>query len=51
MSAARNIESLPPAEVSKANRWFEIASLDYFWARRRFRVLPDFCDGLLSDAT
>ena len=36
---ARAIEYLsPPAAVSMADRWFEIASLDHFWVRRRFEV-------------
>jgi hypothetical protein len=36
----RHIEYLSaPAEVSMADRWFEIASIDHFWVRRRFDVL------------
>lgn len=29
----------PPAVVSMADHWFEIASIDHFWIQRRFRVL------------
>src|SRR5208282_3627094 len=36
----REIEYLSrPAEVSMADRWFEIASIDHFWVLRRFEVL------------
>jgi len=36
----KTIEYLsPPAAVSMADQWFEIASIDHFWIRRRFRVL------------
>jgi 2-polyprenyl-3-methyl-5-hydroxy-6-metoxy-1,4-benzoquinol methylase len=38
--ANRAIEYLsPPALVRMADHWFEIASLDHFWVRRRFAVL------------
>jgi SAM-dependent methyltransferase len=33
-----------------SDRWFEVASLDHFWVRRRFRVLQQLCGGLLSEA-
>lgn len=29
----------PPAPVSMAQHWFEIASVEHFWVRRRFAVL------------
>jgi|SRR5690348_2752227 2-polyprenyl-3-methyl-5-hydroxy-6-metoxy-1,4-benzoquinol methylase len=29
----------PPAPVSMAQHWFDIASVDHFWVRRRFAVL------------
>jgi SAM-dependent methyltransferase len=36
----KTIEYLsPPARVSMADQWFEVASIDHFWIRRRFRVL------------
>lgn len=39
MSAARDIEYLsPPSQVSMADRWFEVASVDHFWIVRRFEV-------------
>jgi hypothetical protein len=38
----RQIEFLsPPAPVSMAEHWFEIASVDHFWVRRRFEVLQN----------
>jgi len=38
--SANHIEYLSPAaQVSMADQWFEIASLDHFWVRRRFEVL------------
>lgn len=33
-----------------ADSWFEIASLDHFWIRRRFEVLQQLAGGLLSNA-
>jgi SAM-dependent methyltransferase len=39
-----------PAEVSMADRWFEIASMDHFWVRRRFDVLQHLCGGLIPGA-
>jgi SAM-dependent methyltransferase len=39
MNSTRTITYLsPPAEVSMADRWFEVASIDHFWIRRRFEV-------------
>lgn len=36
----RKIEYLsPPASVSMADRWFEVASPDHFWVRRRFEIV------------
>jgi SAM-dependent methyltransferase len=50
-SKAREIEYLsPPAQVSMADRWFEIASPDHFWVRRRFKVLRRLCAGLIGNA-
>jgi SAM-dependent methyltransferase len=47
----RTIEYLSrPAEVSMADRWFEIASLDHFWVRRRFAVLQKLTPGLFAAA-
>ena len=40
MTSAREITYLSaPADVSMADHWFEIASIDHFWIRRRFKVL------------
>jgi 2-polyprenyl-3-methyl-5-hydroxy-6-metoxy-1,4-benzoquinol methylase len=50
-SATRNIEYLSPAaEVSMADSWFEIASIDHFWIRRRFEVLQQLAGGSISSA-
>jgi 2-polyprenyl-3-methyl-5-hydroxy-6-metoxy-1,4-benzoquinol methylase len=50
-SPPRKIEYLStPAEVSMADRWFEIASGDHFWVRRRFEVLQGLAAGIISDA-
>jgi SAM-dependent methyltransferase len=47
----RKIEYLSsPAEVRMADRWFEIATVDHFWIRRRFTVLQELADGLIRDA-
>jgi 2-polyprenyl-3-methyl-5-hydroxy-6-metoxy-1,4-benzoquinol methylase len=47
----RKIEFLSPAaEVSMADRWFDVASIDHFWIRRRFKVLQALCGGLISGA-
>jgi SAM-dependent methyltransferase len=51
MNSPRTITYLsPPAEVSMADRWFEIASIDHFWIRRRFDVLRRLAGGLISNA-
>jgi hypothetical protein len=47
----RKIEYLsPPAEVSMADRWFEIASIEHFWVRRRFDVLQRLAGDLIASA-
>lgn len=39
-TAENRVEYLSPAaKVSMADQWFEIASTDHFWVRRRFSVL------------
>lgn len=49
--SARKVEYLSsPAEVSMADRWFEIASVDHFWVRRRFDVLQKLAGDLISTA-
>jgi SAM-dependent methyltransferase len=51
MIAAREIKYLSaPAEVSMADRWYEIASVDHFWIRRRFNVLQRLEGDVLSRA-
>jgi SAM-dependent methyltransferase len=51
MTTKRNIIYLsPPAEVSMGNRWFEIASDDHFWIRRRFHVLQRLAGDLIANA-
>jgi 2-polyprenyl-3-methyl-5-hydroxy-6-metoxy-1,4-benzoquinol methylase len=50
-AAERKIEYLSrPAEVSMGDRWFEIASIDHFWVRRRFAVLQRLAGAELSGA-
>ena len=50
-SSLRNIEYLsPPAGVSMADRWFQIAALDHFWVRRRFQVFQRLAGGLIPAA-
>jgi SAM-dependent methyltransferase len=51
MTSGREITYLSaPAEVSMGNRWFEIASVDHFWIRRRFEVLRRLAGNLISNA-
>jgi SAM-dependent methyltransferase len=40
----------PPAQVSMAEHWFEIAPLDHFWVRRRFEVFQRLAGGLVAGA-
>jgi SAM-dependent methyltransferase len=39
-----------PAEVSMADRWFEVASVEHFWIRRRFDILRRVAGDLIADA-
>lgn len=39
-----------PAKVRMGDRWFEIASVDHFWIRRRFEVLKRLAGELISNA-
>jgi Methyltransferase domain len=51
ISSPRKIEYLsPPAEVSMADRWFEIASTQHFWVRRRLQVLKTLAWDLIASA-
>jgi SAM-dependent methyltransferase len=46
---ARTIEYLsPPAAVSMADQWFEVASVDHFWVRRRFQVLQRLARAIIE---
>jgi SAM-dependent methyltransferase len=50
-SSEHRIEYLsPPAKVSMADQWFEVAPLDHFWVRRRFEVLQRLAGPWISDA-
>ena len=50
-TSSREIEYLSPsAEVSMADHWFDIASLEHFWVRRRFEVLQRLAGDLISSA-
>ena len=43
-----NIEYLSqPAKVSMADEWFEVASIDHFWVRRRFEVFQRLAGDLI----
>jgi SAM-dependent methyltransferase len=49
--AEHPIEYLSPcAKVSMADQWFEIASIDHFWVRRRFGVLQRLADDWITSA-
>jgi hypothetical protein len=51
MNSPRTITYLsPPAEVSMADRWFDVAAIDHFWIRRRFEVLQRLAGGLIASA-
>jgi len=38
----------PAAQVSMADQWFEIASTEHFWVRRRFEVLRGLVGGWIG---
>jgi SAM-dependent methyltransferase len=51
MTSTREIVYLsPPAAVSMADRWYEIASLNHFWVRRRFDVFQRLAGHLVPQA-
>jgi SAM-dependent methyltransferase len=51
MTSKRTITYLSaPAEVSMADRWFEIAAIDHFWIRRRFEVFRRLAGDLIPGA-
>jgi SAM-dependent methyltransferase len=39
-----------PTEVSMADRWFEIATIDHFWINRRFQVLRRLTGDMIASA-
>jgi len=41
----------PPAPISMADDWFDIASLEHFWIRRRFDVLKRLANQLLRQGS
>lgn len=51
MTPLRDITYLSaPTKVSMADHWFEIASIDHFWIRRRFKVLQLLAGDLVSQS-
>ncbi len=51
MTSGRTLTYLSsPAEVSMADWWFEIATVDHFWIQRRFEVLRRLAGSLISSA-
>ena len=47
----RKIEYLsPPAQVSMADAWYQIAALEHFWIRRRFQVFQQLAGDLVAKA-
>ena len=52
VTVSRKIQYIShPSAVSMADRWFEIASPDHFWVRRRFQVVQDLCGPIITNAT
>src|SRR5579864_6146057 len=50
-TSQRKIDYLSsPTEVSMDDRWFEIASIEHFWIRRRFDVLQRLAGDLIPSA-
>jgi len=39
-----------PMDVSMADKWYEVATLDHFWIRRRFEVLQKVAGSLIAEA-
>jgi 2-polyprenyl-3-methyl-5-hydroxy-6-metoxy-1,4-benzoquinol methylase len=50
-SVSRQVEYLSsPAEVRMTDGYFELASLDHFWVRRRFEVFQKLAGGLVQSS-
>src|SRR5580692_10367340 len=50
-TSQRSIDYLsPPAAVSMADQWFDIADVGHFWVRRRFEVLQRLAGKWISGA-
>jgi SAM-dependent methyltransferase len=48
---AREIEYLSrPSQVSMSDWYFELASIEHFWVRRRFQVLQELAGDLIANA-
>jgi SAM-dependent methyltransferase len=47
---SRIIYASPPTSVSMSDCWYDIASLDHFWIRRRFNVLRALADDVIRQA-
>jgi SAM-dependent methyltransferase len=50
MTSSRIIYASSPTSVSMTDAWYDIASLDHFWVRRRFEVLTALADGVIRNA-
>ena len=51
MSSGREIAYFsPPANICMPDCWFELASVDHFWIRRRFEVLHRLAGPLIANA-
>jgi SAM-dependent methyltransferase len=50
MTSSRIIYASAPTPVSMSDAWYDIASPDHFWIRRRFDVLRALADGVIRKA-
>jgi 2-polyprenyl-3-methyl-5-hydroxy-6-metoxy-1,4-benzoquinol methylase len=50
MTSSRIVYASSPTSVSMSDAWYDIASLDHFWIRRRFQVLRALADGVIRKA-
>jgi hypothetical protein len=49
-SEPRIIYLTPPTPVSMGDWWFDIATAEHFWIRRRFDVLRRLADNVLRNS-